>query len=152
MRLPADEISCGSVGVEGNAVERDDAELLRYAFIQDCEIEVGDRGGVEYAPELALLRLHLDRGGRVVGIGNRHEIDGEVFRGLAEAGAVVGGVAVVVHQEFGHDGFGFRWRRVGIQQILIADDQDAFGQSGYFFIGALDSFDDHCSGGAAQDL
>ena len=41
--LPADEISGGSVGVERNAVERDDAELLRRVFIEDCEIEVGDR-------------------------------------------------------------------------------------------------------------
>ena len=101
---------------------------------------------------MAFLRLHLDRGGRVIGIGNRDEIDGEIFGGFAEAGAVVGGVAVVVHEEFGHDGLGFRGRGVGIQQVLIADDQNAFGQAGDFFIGAFDAFDDHRAGRAAENL
>ena len=41
---------------------------------------------------------------------------------------------------------------MGIYQVLIADHDDAFGETGDFFIGAFDSFDDHCAGRAAEDL
>ena len=97
MVLPADEVTGDAVGVEGSAVEGDDAEFLRRVFVEDCEVEVGDGGGVEHAPELTLLRLHLDCGGRVIGIGDWDKIDGEIFRRFAEASAGVGGVAVMVH-------------------------------------------------------
>ena len=70
---------------------------------------------------------------------------------------VIGGiavliVAVVVYQKFGDDGFGFCGRGIGIEQILIADDEHSFRQARDFFIGALDSFDDHGAGCAAEDL
>src|ERR1700723_340983 len=99
-----------------------------------------------------LLRLYLNCGGRIVGGGERDGIDGKNFFGVAEAGAGVGGVAVVINEEFGDDGFGFRGRGVGIQQVLIADYQDALGEAGDLFIGALDAFDDHGAGRAAENL
>ena len=101
---------------------------------------------------MALLRLHSDRRGRIIGIGNRDEINGEVLGGFAEARAGVGGVSVRIKQRFGHDGFGFGGWCVGIEKVLIANDQDTFRQAGYLFIGALDSFDDHRPGRAAEDL
>ena len=74
------------------------------------------------------------------------------FGRLAEARAVVGRVAVAIDQHLGHDRLGFRGRRIGIDQILIANDQHALRQSRYFFIGALDSFDDQRAGRSAQHL
>ena len=55
-------------------------------------------------------------------------------------------------RNLGTTGSDFAGRRVGIQQVLIADDQNAFGQAGDFLIRALDSFDDHRAGRAAENL
>ena len=41
--LPADKVSRGAVGIYGNTVEGDYAELLRRVPVEDCEIEIGDR-------------------------------------------------------------------------------------------------------------
>ena len=101
---------------------------------------------------MPFLRFHLDDGRRIVGIGNRHKIDREILGRLAEARAVIRGIAVAIDEHLGHDGLRFGGRRIRIQQILIANNQHSFRQSRHFFIGALDSFDDERARRSAQNL
>src|ERR1700722_19594182 len=83
-----------SVGVNRNSVKSHDSEVLRFAVEQNGEIEVGNGRGVEYSPQLAFAGFHFDRGRWVVGVGNRNIINGKVFGGLAESGAVVGRASI----------------------------------------------------------
>src|ERR1700729_2178869 len=96
MILSIQHIFGDSVGVNRNSVEGHDSEVLRFAVEQDREIEVGNGRGVEYSPQLAFAGPHLDRGRWVVGVGNRNIINGKVFGGFAEAGAVVGRVSIAI--------------------------------------------------------
>jgi hypothetical protein len=99
----------------------DDAELLRGMLQDHGEIQVRDAAGIHHAPELALAGAHLERSRRIVGIGHGNVIDRQIFRGLAEAGAVVGRIAIAIDEHFRHHRLALRGRRVGIHQVLIAN-------------------------------
>ena len=83
-------------GVDRRAIDGDDAQLLRLMPEKQREVQVGDRGGIQHAPQLPLPRPHLQCSWRIVGVGHWHVVDGKVFGGLAEARAVVGGIAISV--------------------------------------------------------
>ncbi len=138
--------------LQRHAIEADDTDPLRRAADQQREVEIGDRRRIQHAPELPLARLHLELCRRIVRIGHRHEIDGEVLRRLAEAGAGIGDVAVTVELALGHDRLELRRRRVRVDEILVADHEHALGQAGELWIGALDAFDDDGAGSSAEHL
>jgi len=149
---PGNIVDSTWVQIDGHAIEGDDAEHLWLAIKKDGEIEIRDRRGVEHAPELLFCGLHLDGGGRIVRVGHRNKVDGEILGGFAEAGAVVGGVAVAINKKFGDDGLGLRRGSIGVEEILVANNKDALGQAGEFRVGAFNAFDDERSRSSTQDL
>jgi len=58
-----------------------DAKLLRGVRADQPPVQIGDRGGIQYPPELPFRRPHEDAGGGVVGIGHRHKIDRQILSG-----------------------------------------------------------------------
>jgi len=114
---------------------------LRFVFDQHLKVEIGDGGSVQDAPELLFLRADFNFGGEIVGVGHRDEIDGEIFRGLAAAGAGVEDVALgVAHDEQRGHRICLHRPRVWIQQVLVADYEDSFGEAGDFRVGSFDAF------------
>src|ERR1700733_5724926 len=83
---------------------------------------------------------------------NWNKANRKVFCRLAESGAVVGGISVAFKEHLRNRWLRFRRRRIGMDQVLIANDQCAFRQSRYGCIGPLDSLHDHCAGGSAEHL
>jgi len=57
------------------------------------------------APQLAFAGLHCDHGGWIVRIRNWNIVDGEVFGGLAEAGAIVRSISIMIDQHSSDHGF-----------------------------------------------
>ena len=103
------------LALSGDAVKRHHPIILNRAVVKDHrQIYIGDRGSVQRCARAASHRASCESCRRVVGIGNRNVIDREIFRGLAESGAVVGDVAVVVDQRFRDDGLALRGKRGGI--------------------------------------
>ena len=138
--------------VHGHAVDRDDAQPLGRAAEQQRQVEVGHRRRVQHAPELALAGLHLDARRRIVRIRHRHVVHRQVLGRLAEARAVVGRVAIAVDHHLRHDGLRRRRRRIGMQQVLVADHQHALRQPGRGRDRALDALHDDRARRAAQHL
>ena len=123
MRLRVHRILQRIILVHRYAVHGDQPQGLRLTVAQHCKIEVGDGRSIQHPPQLPFSGLHLDGGGRVVRVGNRHIIDGEIFRRFAEAGAGVGCVSIFVDQELPRHRFRFSRRRIGIDEVLIADNE-----------------------------
>src|SRR5581483_7616972 len=94
------EVGWSAAVIQRDAVNRDQPKRLRDAIAQNGKVQIGDRRGVQYPPELAFARLHDKGGGLVIGVGNRNKIDGEIFRGLAKASSCVHSIAIVIDQEF----------------------------------------------------
>ena len=149
---PLDGVRRIAILIEGHSVDGHDAELLRGTVEQHRQIQVGDGGGVQNTPQLALSGFHLEQRRGVIGVGHRDEVDRKILGGLAEAGAVVGRIAVAIDEHLGNDGFGFRRRRVRVHQILIANDEYALRQTRDCGLGAFDALDDERAGGATQHL
>jgi hypothetical protein len=150
--LVADGFARRHTRIQWNSIHSNQAERLGRVLEEDCEVEVGDGGGVEHSPELLLAGFDLDRCGRVVGVRNGNVINREVFGGLSKAGAVIGGITVPINEELREDGFRLGRRGVGIQEILVANDEDALGKAGELSIDALDAFDDKSARLAAKEL
>ena len=104
---PCDWRRRAAVELQRYAVDGDDAELLRCVAEQHGEIQIGDGRGIQHAPQLPLAGLHRDRRRRIVRVGHGHVVDRQVLGRLAEAGAVVGRVAVAIDQHLRHDRLGF---------------------------------------------
>ncbi len=138
--------------VDGDAVDGDDAEHLRHLVVQQGEMQISDRRRVQQPPQLPLAGLEGDFRGRIVRIGNGHEVDREIARGRTESGVVVRDIAIRVDHGFGHDGFGRRRRRSGIDEFLIADHEHTLGQARDFRNGALQALHDQRAGSAAHHL
>ncbi len=150
-----DRVDFGSraaIEINRDAVNGDDAERLRRAPKQHGEIKIGDRRCIKDAPQFARARLHSQRGGRIVRVGHRYKVDRQVLRRLAETGAGIDCVAVIIDQILGHHRLRFCRRRIGIEQFLIADNQNALGQAADGSIGAFDAFNNQRARSPAQHL
>lgn len=137
--------------VDRSAVDRDDVELLRGPVVEQRKIEVGDRRGIENAPELPLPRLHRDRRCRIVWIGYWNKVDRQVASGSARSQSVVHRVAVAVENQSRHR----RIRRglcIRIHQVLVANDDHPFRQTRDHRIASFQSFDNERTGCAAGHL
>ena len=96
--------------------------------------------------------LHFDGCRRIVRVWNRHVINREILRRFAETGAVISRISVPVDQELRHYRFRLSWGRIGIDKVLIANDEDALRQAGCGLLGAFDSFYDQSTGGSSEQL
>jgi hypothetical protein len=82
---------------------------------------------------------------RIVRIRNGNIIDRQVLRRLAEACAIVGGVAIAINHEFRYNRLRRSGMRLWMHQVLIANDEYALGQRCNFLLGSLEALDDQCS-------
>src|SRR5208282_1092495 len=89
---------------------------------------------------------------RIVRVGDGDEINGKILCWLAKAGAVVAGIAIVIDQSVRDNRFRLRRWSIRIHQILIANQDDAFGQACQLPIGALDALDDESAGSSSKNL
>ncbi len=120
---------------------------------QQLQVEVSDGRGIQDSPELTLPRPQLDQGGWVVWKGYRYEVDAQVFRGFTPTGAGIEDVALGVAHDHGR-GHGVSLNRGGVRihQLPVTDDQYPFGKSGQRRVGALNAFDNQCTGSATEHL